>query len=203
MKSPKLDSTTTMKNKSWKKTKTKKKIWRRVYVWNKTTYASTLYVSIYVFDLYIFLFCDVSSGGALFLCSLCRCCVNVEKSTFQLKPFCMWKKAECLRYSPLLCVVCATFFHAVPPRVSETETIISMNNTHTHATSPCIRYSEHNIEWVRSKTDFVSLQLDWELMLNGETRGYWIAGILRDVFDWTNMLLRLSAWHEFQYFSQS
>lgn len=59
---------------------------------------------------------------------VCRCCVDVEKSTFQLKPFCIWNKAECLRYSPLCCLRCFPF---ILPRVSETEMNMPMNSTHT------------------------------------------------------------------------
>lgn len=72
-------------------------------------------------------------------------CVNVVESTFQLKPFCMWKKAECISRSPIDCRFgfdCLTprsaFFPlcvCFPPRVSETELrIIGMNSTHTNAT---------------------------------------------------------------------
>ena len=60
------------------------------------------------------LFLCISSNKQQFVCFSC---VNVMKSTFQLKPFCIWKKAECVslpfsdicRRSVMFCV------HRFPP----------------------------------------------------------------------------------------
>lgn len=84
-------------------------------------YDLTLWVCVYFrYDV----FC-----GALILCC-CRCCVWMSRSqVFNWNRFVYGKKLNVS--NKCAAVVCAVF-QLCPPRVSETETIISMNNTHSH-----------------------------------------------------------------------
>lgn len=76
-------------------------------------------------------------------------CVNVMKSTFQLKPFCVWKKAECLidsqifaALSVVVVVVCAVFPHCTTTKsernrnelqawIQHTDTAYTQIHSHT------------------------------------------------------------------------